>query len=802
MNPSFWKRRALHGLALLVVLAAALGVPPPARAAAPANDAITGAVNIPAAPATLTMIETDFNDAYPLVGEDPNTDFQPTCARVVHAVWYSFVPTAYGQATITTSNPSLDTVLSLWTGPEDNPQEIACNDNATNMVVTSQIRASLRPGVRYYIQAAQFAAEPGGMGLLPSRPTAPRSLLASTPFLILDVNFASASAPTARFGMYDNKSPVWRYGGTWRVVSGNYHYEKSIQQSTTVGNTASLTFDGDGFTLYFMKAFSYGNLDVLVDGVQIGTINQTNPTAQYQRTWTSPTFPNGVHTLELRHASKYVNIDAIQITAPPDLTAPAPINDLAASPGASYGSVNLSWTAAGDDGNDGLAAAYQVRYSPNPIATLDDWNAATAVTSGVPAPQIPGASESMTVSGLAPGVAYYFAVRAVDEQGNLGGLGNSPSGMAHFAGPPAAAGLHENVAPNWMYFGTWTRTSSAYASGGNYHLSSRVGNSAAFVFNGIKFTLVYGTNSAYGTLGVYVDGQFIGNLNQKTSTTQWKRKYYGPLLPNGQHTVQFVHASGLRANVDAILVIDTPDMDSPAPVGSLAAAPGTANGSVNLSWTAPAEDQSTSSGEAAYYLARYSLNPILTEDDWNAAAPIAAGIPTPPKAPGQPESMVVSGLTPGVEYYFAVRAYDDFDNAGNFVSVSSRAKSPAPAPAGQYDDKDSRFVYTAWALLYQSTAYQSYIHYSTVIGKTASFVFNGSDFSLIYTQNTIYGTVEVWVDGVNTGCTINQNGALLAQQTWNYSANCGGPLASGQHTVAFRHASGTRVNVDAIVIFP
>ena len=112
-----------------------------------------------------------------------------------------------------------------------------------------------------------------------------------------------------------------------------------------------------------------------------------------------------------------------------DASLPNPITDLEAVTGSSSGTVELSWTAPGDDGTMGTATSYIVRYWDNPIGTELGW--ATAIdVDGEPTPQAAGNTETMTISGLTPGQTYYFMVRAEDEVGNRSDLGNSPSAMA------------------------------------------------------------------------------------------------------------------------------------------------------------------------------------------------------------------------------------------------------------------------------------------------------------------------------------------------------------------------------------
>jgi hypothetical protein len=88
------------------------------------------------------------------------------------------------------------------------------------------------------------------------------------------------------------------------------------------------------------------------------------------------------------------------------------------------GPVSLRWTAPGDDGSNGTAASYDLRYSRNPITGDASFAAATPVQ-GEPVPQEAGAAETMEVN-LGRGT-YYFALRAKDEAGNASGISNVPA---------------------------------------------------------------------------------------------------------------------------------------------------------------------------------------------------------------------------------------------------------------------------------------------------------------------------------------------------------------------------------------
>jgi hypothetical protein len=84
--------------------------------------------------------------------------------------------------------------------------------------------------------------------------------------------------------------------------------------------------------------------------------------------------------------------------------------------------VALTWTATGDDNQQGQAVFYEIRYSRDPI-TADNFQQATKVK-GAPFPQTAGMTETWTIQGVPSGMQY-FAIRAIDNVGNSS-ISNSP----------------------------------------------------------------------------------------------------------------------------------------------------------------------------------------------------------------------------------------------------------------------------------------------------------------------------------------------------------------------------------------
>ncbi|MFC2161601.1 FG-GAP-like repeat-containing protein, partial [Acidobacteriota bacterium] len=115
--------------------------------------------------------------------------------------------------------------------------------------------------------------------------------------------------------------------------------------------------------------------------------------------------------------------DEIQIE--PDTIPPAGIIDLSATNSTAF-SIDLAWTAPGDDGIEGTASQYDIRYSTSRI-TDTNWNDATECESE-PSPAPAYSGESFTVTGLTPNTPYYFALKTADEAQNWSFLSNIWSG--------------------------------------------------------------------------------------------------------------------------------------------------------------------------------------------------------------------------------------------------------------------------------------------------------------------------------------------------------------------------------------
>jgi formylglycine-generating enzyme required for sulfatase activity len=121
---------------------------------------------------------------------------------------------------------------------------------------------------------------------------------------------------------------------------------------------------------------------------------------------------------------------------PLDDTPPAAVADLATRL-ENVTSLDLSWTAPGDDGTTGTANLYEVRVAEQ-VITETTWGQALAVIAR-PLPKEAGTPQTCAITDLSPGHTYYFALKTRDEAANISPLSNVA--MAIMTTPSLSAGV-------------------------------------------------------------------------------------------------------------------------------------------------------------------------------------------------------------------------------------------------------------------------------------------------------------------------------------------------------------------------
>jgi hypothetical protein len=129
--------------------------------------------------------------------------------------------------------------------------------------------------------------------------------------------------------------------------------------------------------------------------------------------------------------------------------------------GVAGNSIQLAWTAVGDDGRTGRASLHDLRYSANPIT---ESNFPNALSRNLQAPRVSGQAEADTVTGLSSGTIYYFGLRVSDDAGNhsqiatVSGITTPSVSIRGACCDPATGqcsiGLEDDCFDEWMGAGT------------------------------------------------------------------------------------------------------------------------------------------------------------------------------------------------------------------------------------------------------------------------------------------------------------------------------------------------------------
>ncbi len=206
----------------------------------------------------------------------------------------------------------------------------------------------------------------------------------------LDLSFDSDGKVTTNIAGSDECRSIAIQDNGKIVVGGTAGAQFALARYNSSGSLDQ-TFSQDGLVRTSIWDYTYGNA--------IAIQQNDGRILLAGSTWSSAS-NNGAFAL-----ARYIGDTPVYDGIPP-----ATITNLMASTGNETGSIMLSWTAPGDDGNSGTAYSYIVRHSSSAITNEVEWNAAINVPNP-PAPLPAGSSQSMLVTGLNPGQRYYLRSR-------------------------------------------------------------------------------------------------------------------------------------------------------------------------------------------------------------------------------------------------------------------------------------------------------------------------------------------------------------------------------------------------------
>ncbi|MEW6556917.1 MAG: kelch repeat-containing protein [Elusimicrobiota bacterium] len=110
------------------------------------------------------------------------------------------------------------------------------------------------------------------------------------------------------------------------------------------------------------------------------------------------------------------------------------------------------------------------------------------------------------------------------------------------------------------------------------------------------------------------------------------------------------------------------DTIPPSAITSISASIGTRNGTINLSWLAPGNDNFSGDIISGNYFIRKATCPILTETDWQNNSTGERSISKSVIIPAELQTFTFDGLSDSTTYYFSVKTQD---GTGNVSAISS-----------------------------------------------------------------------------------------------------------------------------------
>jgi hypothetical protein len=220
----------------------------------------------------------------------------------VHAAgkrWYAPITPGYNSSLLTggiTCVPRRngDTMRALWNGNMgSNPDGwgfISWNEIAENTYIKPMQKwgTSSLNTLSALIQSATS---------IPPTVTPTQIILPSPTATLINTPFPPTPAPAITL---DDMSSSFVYSSGWTTVSTSKAYKGSYKETIKNDATATLTFTGQSFSIIYKGGVTFSKLDLYVDGVLVGTLNEKLATTTYQSRWDYPgQLAYGKHTLKM-----------------------------------------------------------------------------------------------------------------------------------------------------------------------------------------------------------------------------------------------------------------------------------------------------------------------------------------------------------------------------------------------------------------------------------------------------------------------------------------------------------------------
>ena len=430
--------------------------------------------------------------------------------------------------------------------------------------------------------------------------------------------------------------------------------EEMIVYSDSIG-TLEITFQATGDDSISGRAFRY-KLQLIDENEEDITTEFIPPipiNAGFQEHWLIPGLQQDMLITVTIQAFDEVNnaspVETAIVTIMGNDISPAAISDLTII---NIGSEDfeLNWTAVGNNGLEGLAAYYEVKIHTEEI-TESNWNEIADYEQNL-VPANSGTQEGLLIEGLEFLTEYFAAVKAVDDSANVAAISNIVFATTLETTDLVAPGTISDLSVNSVGMNSFTLN---WTSVGDDDL---IGTASSYI---IKVHTEEITNENWVSLPEIeqnlipaisgeIESFIVIGLDPVTS-------YFAAVK-----AVDEANNISLLSNIANTVTTEIPDTDPPAAIDDLQAVGSEAD--IELIWTAPGDDGSI--GTAFYYEIRYSETEIM-EANWVDA--ILLPDPPSPISAGSQQNYLATGLDVGIEYYFAIKAFDESENAAPISNV-------------------------------------------------------------------------------------------------------------------------------------
>ena len=394
----------------------------------------------------------------------------------------------------------------------------------------------------------------------------------------------TTAAPAVK--RYDQTDASLGYSGAWSTVKKSQASSRTYARTNAAGASVNVAFSGTRLDWIATQVSGGGSADLYLDGVCVKTISLAAASTAYQRRmWSTGTLASGMHTLRIvRSASSaagsYITIDAVDVVGTllkcQYVGQNSPLLQYQGSTvTASFSGTYLAWVgpkavatgATGTVPGATTGAATATASAATATVTLDGGQASTVDFSGAGASATASAQQQLWDTGqLASGP---HSVKIEWTAAASGGAAPLSAGAAASAAGFLVVGTAtqsyvwragEDTDARVLYWGTWTTSTDAQASGGTDKRAAAAGSMVTLTFTGQKLYWIATTGPGLGKADVSVDNGAVQVVDLSGATTQYQQRVWSTgLLESGAHTVQISwnksNAAGTAIDVDVFGVL-------------------------------------------------------------------------------------------------------------------------------------------------------------------------------------------------------------------------------------------------------